>query len=211
MVATLELACNFDETGNTVLDSSGLNRNWSIASTGLSRAIDGNTRKVLQATTTPAALPTNVGQTANRTVMCWLKGTFSAAGWPVQWYNAAGDTGVWGILILSGQVHIQARNSSTLARASATVPASWNTTWHHIAGTYDGSNVRLYIDGVLSATTALAGPLRTDGVLQLFGYSETNYIDDLRIFNGTLTDAQVAMYKNIPVGAESASTFLTHV
>lgn len=213
MVATLELACNFDETGNTVLDSSGLNRNWSIAGTGngVTRAIDGNTRKVLQNIGPDAVFPPNVGQTQHRTIMCSLKGALSTAGWPVQWYNSSEDTGVWGILILSGQVHIQARNSSGVARASFAVPSDWSTTWHHITGTYDGTNIKLYIDGVLKATTPITEPLRTDGVLRLFGYSETNYIDDLRIFDGALSDSQVAMYSNIPVGAESASTFLTHM
>lgn len=211
MVAQLELACNFDETGNTVLDASGLNRSWSIAGTGLSRAIDGNTRKVLQNAGSTKALPPNVGQTSNRTVMCSLKGVLSAAGWPVEWYNSADDTGVWGILILSGQVHIQARNASGLARASFAVPSDWSTVWHHITGTYDGTNIKLYIDGVLKATTPLTAPLRTDGVLQLFGYSENNYIDDLRIFNDALTDAQVAMYKDIPVGAEASAGFLTQI
>jgi len=207
----IELACSFDESGNTVKDYSGFARDWSITSTGLARAIDGNTRKVLQATTSPAAFPTNVGQTNNRTIMCWLKGTLSAAGWPVEWYVSSIDSGAWGILILSGQVHIQARNSSTFVRASATTPSNWNTTWHHIAGTYDGSNVRLYVDGALSATAALSGPLRTDGVLQLFGYAETNYIDDLRVFSDCLTDHQVALYKDIPVGAGISDSFLTFI
>jgi len=211
MVATLELACNFDETGNTVLDSSGLNRSWSIAGTGLTRAIDSNTRKVLQNTGSTAANPPNVGQTDNRTIMCYLKGDLSTAGWPVQWYNSSDDTGVWGILILSGQVHIQGRNAGGIARASFAVPSDWATAWHHIAGTYDGTNIKLYIDGVLKATTPITAPLRTDGVLKLFGYSENNYIDDLRIFNDVLTDAQVAMYKNIPVGAEASAGFLTQI
>jgi hypothetical protein len=211
MVATVELACNFDETGNTILDSSGLNRNWSIAGSGLTRAIDSNTRKVLQNTGSTIALPTNVGQTSNRTIMCSLKGAFSTAGWPVQWYNSSDDTGLWGILILSGQVHIQARNAGGIARASFAAPGDWATTWYHITGTYDGTNIKLFIDGVLKATTPITAPLRTDGVLQLFGYSENNYIDDLRIFNDALTDAQVAMYKNIPVGAEASAGFLTQI
>lgn len=213
MVATLELACNFDETGNTVLDSSGLNRSWSIAGSGngVTRAIDGNTRKVLQNIGPDAVFPPNVGQTQHRTVMCSLKGALAASGWPLQWYNSSEDTGLWGILILSGDVHIQARNASGLARASFASPSDWLTTWHHIAGTYDGTNIKLYIDGILKATTPIAGPLRTDGVLQLFGYSETDYIDDLRIFNDALTDAQVAMYKNIPVGAEASAGFLTQM
>lgn len=213
MVATLELACNFDETGNTVLDSSGLNRNWSIAGSGngMTRAIDGNTRKVLQNIGPDAVFPPNIGQTSHRTIMCSLKGALSTAGWPVQWFNSSEDTGLWGILILSGQVHIQARNASGIARASFAAPSDWSTTWHHIAGTYDGTNIKLYIDGELKATTPITEPLRTDGVLQLFGYSETNYIDDLRVFDGALSDSQVAMYRNIPVGAESSSTFLTHM
>src|SRR5215831_13149284 len=31
--------------------------------------------------------------------------------------------------------------------------------WNHVVGTYDGSNLKLYVNGVLQATTAWAGPL----------------------------------------------------
>lgn len=207
----LELACNFDETGNTVKDVSGLARDWSIASTGLVRAIDGNTRKVLQVTGSAPAFPPNIGQTANRTVMCWLKGTMTTAGWPIQWYKSSEDTGLWGILVLSGNLSVRGRNAGGPAAASIALPGDFSTTWHHVAGTYDGSNIKLYLDATLVATTALTSPLRTDGVLQLFGYNENNYIDDLRIFSDALTAQQIALYKDIPVGSQASDAFLTYM
>src|SRR5262249_46366773 len=37
----------------------------------------------------------------------------------------------------------------------------WDNNWHHVAGTYDGSHVRLYVDGVEVGTpTAATGPIK---------------------------------------------------
>ena len=46
----------------------------------------------------------------------------------------------------------------------ARVPATsaFNGTWHHLAGTYDGTAVRLYIDGQVQATTACTGLINED-------------------------------------------------
>lgn len=43
---------------------------------------------------------------------------------------------------------------------SAPVPDDWFDTWHHIAGVYDGSQMRLYIDGVVVASQAAEGVIR---------------------------------------------------
>lgn len=194
----------------TVVDRTGRGNNFSISGTGITRDAAGRSGNALKNSGATAATPPNIGQTANRSVMCWLKGALSTAGWPVQWYNAAGDTGVWGILILSGQVHIRGRNAGGVAAASATSPADWSTTWHHIAGTYDGSTLRLYIDGTLQGSgTALAGPLRTDGVLQLSGYAENNLMSDLRIADHAATAAEIARLRDTPVGFPSGPQMLT--
>jgi hypothetical protein len=201
---TLLSSYNCDEAiaDATVVDRTGNGKDFSLTGTGVTRVTGGWSGNALSNTGAAIAQPPTVGQTANRTIMAWLKGTMSTAGWPIQWYVSSIDSGSWGVLVLSGNIHIQARNSTTLARASFALP-SFSTGWHHIAGTYDGSNVRLYIDGVLKATTALAGPLRTDGVLQLWGYAESNLIDDIRIYDEVLDVTAIAAASAQPVDIDT--------
>jgi len=203
---TLLAAYSFDEAGNTVKDYANAN-DFSIATSDLHRTASGHTNGGLNSSGSIQATMADIGETANRTVMAWVYAFESiSSAWVIQWYSSAIDSGAWGILSLSGSVHIQARNSSTLARASLTLSGNVSTNaWHHFAGTYDGTNVRLYVDGVLKATTALAGPLRTDTVPMLGGWTSTTpIIDDLRIYDNTLDATAITTAMNTPVVAATA-------
>jgi hypothetical protein len=70
--------------------------------------------------------------------------------------------------------------------------------WHFGLGTFDGSNVRLYLDGVLQATTALTGSMTSLGNNFTLGADQggstarfTGEIDDGMVFNYALSDSQV--------------------
>lgn len=71
-------------------------------------------------------------------------------------------------------------------------------TWHHLAGTYDGLNVRLYVDGVERAVTPITGTLNTYPVaVRISGRaSNQNYwsgtIDDVRVYNYVRSTTQIA-------------------
>jgi glucose/arabinose dehydrogenase/PKD repeat protein len=86
-----------------------------------------------------------------------------------------------------GGVTAEARGSSVLATA----------TWTHLAVTYDGSNVRLYVNGVLAAGAARTGTIRTStnqlqiGGDSLYGQYFNGLIDEVRIFNIARTQAQI--------------------
>lgn len=202
---TLLAAYSADEaiSDPVVVDRSGNRNDITLTGTGVTRAA-GHTGYGLSNTgnANPAYLPT-VGQTANRTVMLWAKGPNTTPGWLIQWYVTGIDSGCWGILNISGSIHIQARNATTQARASTARPADISTTWHHIAGTYDGTNIRLYLDGVLKTTTALSGPLRTDAVVQLYGYTESDVTDDIQIYDEVLDVSAIASAAATPVGTDS--------
>src|SRR5207237_2837648 len=68
-------------------------------------------------------------------------------------------------------------------------------TWTHLAATFDGTMVRLYVNGVQVASQAQATPLRTTtGTLQIGAdsYAGENFagrIDEVRIYNRALTAA----------------------
>ncbi|OHB55552.1 MAG: hypothetical protein A2173_04075 [Planctomycetes bacterium RBG_13_44_8b] len=78
------------------------------------------------------------------------------------------------------------------------VTSEFNDTWHHIAGTYDGSNIILYIDGESMANTAHTGPIDTGGFNVNIGSDAAQtwmwyngLIDDVRIYNRALTQQEI--------------------
>lgn len=71
--------------------------------------------------------------------------------------------------------------------------------WHHICGTYDGSNMRLYVDAVEDASATLTGSLPsvtqplTIGARSGGGQpADTQYIDHVKVFNRALSALEVA-------------------
>ena len=69
--------------------------------------------------------------------------------------------------------------------------------WTHLAATYDGSNLRLYVGGVLKVTKAYSGsvagtaePLRIGGNA-VWGEYFAGQIDEVRIYNKALTVTQI--------------------
>ena len=83
---------------------------------------------------------------------------------------------------------------------------TWSTTllnddkWHHIAGTYDGKTVKVYVDGKLEASNAAAGAFKTgpkyigsrDDKQEAF----TGLIDEIAFFNAVLSDNDMKVIAN---------------
>jgi hypothetical protein len=72
-------------------------------------------------------------------------------------------------------------------------------TWTHLAATYDGSTQRLYMNGELVGTRPQAGEITVSGGrLRIGGNSIsddehfTGYIDEVRVYNRALTQAEIA-------------------
>lgn len=204
---TLLIAYAFDEpSGNTVIDYSGQNNNFSIAGSNALRDINGHTLFALtKSGPTMPQLPL-IGQTANRTVMLWIKG--NGLTWIIRWNASSIDSGTWGLMHFGGNVAVQARSNTDLA-TRPTWPMPNDGQWHHYAATYDGASVKLYVDGVFRSETVFAGPLRTDAdSLSIMEWSDNStIIDDLRIYDEALTESQIAEMMDIPV-ANSGSGVL---
>ena len=79
-------------------------------------------------------------------------------------------------------------------------------TWTHIAGTYDGSNLRFYVNGTLASTFSLAGNINVSaGALRIGGNNVWGewfggVIDEVRIYNRALAQSEIQTDMNTPIG-----------
>jgi hypothetical protein len=78
--------------------------------------------------------------------------------------------------------------------------------WTHMAATYNGSALTLYVNGVAAATQPVSGnippsigPLRLGGN-SIWGEYFAGTIDNVRIYNRALTQSEIQADMNIPVG-----------
>ena len=89
------------------------------------------------------------------TVMAWIKtssmdSTGIIAGLGYAWRLSGGST---------GNPAFQVMNTSPVAVAMGTWPVD-DGTWHHVAGAYDGTEYKLYIDGKTNVSVASSGILK---------------------------------------------------
>ena len=79
-------------------------------------------------------------------------------------------------------------------------------TWSHLAATYDGATIRLYVNGGLISSQAAAGSIMTSsdplriGGNALWGEYFTGLIDEVRIYNRALNVAEIQADMNTPIG-----------
>jgi hypothetical protein len=85
---------------------------------------------------------------------------------------------------------------TTSAFEAAAPSALGLSTWTHLAQTWDGSTLRLYIDGAEVATQPSPGTLITStGQVRIGGSSGqffSGLIDEVRIYNRARTAAEIA-------------------
>ena len=82
-------------------------------------------------------------------------------------------------------------------------------TWSHVAGTWDGSTLQVYVNGTLVASRAVSemltnttNPLRIGGN-SMWGEYLAGRIDEVRIYNRALSQSEIQNDMNTPIGAGS--------
>jgi Concanavalin A-like lectin/glucanases superfamily len=77
--------------------------------------------------------------------------------------------------------------------------------WTHLAATYDGTTLRLYVNGMQDSSNATSGAIATSsGALSfggdaLYGQYFSGRIDNVRIYNRALTQAQIQTDMATPI------------
>jgi hypothetical protein len=139
--------------------------------------------------------------TTGMTIEAWVYPTAGGATWRNvlikerpggEVYNLYGrtDTGVPAAYV----IRAAAPNTPLDAVGTAALPLN---TWSHLAATYDGSTLRLFVNGIQVGSRAMAGTLLTStGVLRIggngvWGEFFAGRIDEVRLYNRALTQTEI--------------------
>jgi RHS repeat-associated protein len=90
-------------------------------------------------------------------------------------------------------------HTSVSGLVTATAPTSpWDNQWHYVVGTYDGGNVRLYIDGGQVASTAATGTVTSSSSVTFNlgrynggGYAFSGSLDEFAVSASALSQADI--------------------
>jgi hypothetical protein len=136
------------------------------------------------------------------TVEAWVNTVYFSAdpdgGTVLAWYDVPGNRGYNLAVGGYGQVYFGIHNDTIDAELTSATNRVNTSKWHHLAATYDGSKLKLYIDGSLRdslADTIVVGhPISTPftiGALSSGLNSWNGKIDELRVWNYSRTAAQI--------------------
>ena len=86
-------------------------------------------------------------------------------------------------------------NGTNYTTVNCTTNLALNT-WYHIVGTYDGSNIKIYINGNLEGTATSTLSIVYAGAFNIGGWSGNNYpingsLSDIRLYNHCLSPMEV--------------------
>jgi hypothetical protein len=205
--ANLVGAWGFDDgSGTTATDASGRGNNGTVTGAtwttggkfGGALSFDGVSNWV----TVPDA--DSLDLTTGMTMEAWVKPTAIGTAWrsvmlkeqPASLIYAlyAGDS--------SGRAATDVFTTSDIGlRGTAKTALS---TWTHLAATYDGTTLRLYVNGVQATTKAISGSIRAStGALRIGGNSVwgewfAGLIDEVRLYNRALTATEIQADMNRP-------------
>ena len=207
-VPELVIAFSFDEaSGTTVSDSSGKGNNGNIINATRSAGKYGN---ALSFNGTNAKVSVPDTSTLHLTTAMTLEA----------WVNPSVVTSEWRDIIEKGNDNyfLMGTSSSNGAPGAGgflggmnittvgTSPLPTNT-WSHLAATYDGATLRLYVNAVEVSNASRAGSMTTStspleiGGDSLFGQYFQGLIDELRIYNTARTPSQIQSDMNSPIGS----------
>ena len=118
------------------------------------------------------------------TVEMWINFASTSGTNIICGFNGKGTTGSWQLLLDSGTLYWQQRGSAVNQTSYSWSPST--STWYHVAVTWDGTTLRIFVNGTSVATNTSSPAFSTtqNGINiggASDGYSINGYIDDFRI------------------------------
>jgi hypothetical protein len=205
-----------ETTGTTAIDSSARGNDGTMIG-GLNAATDSvtavkNNGLSFDGVGDFIATPNSLGSETALTFAGWFKtADWSNGGNPftsiIAYSKDSGSDGIAGISYQNGglNAYFFVRNASDVNLNANTSGALPTNEWVHIAGTYDGANIRIYINGVLENSQPQTGLLFNGNNTIAIGSKWNNGtyptgnvsfpfngdIDDVRIYDRALSTAEI--------------------
>jgi hypothetical protein len=205
----LVAAYSFDEgSGMSVADASGSGNTGTVAGAGWAAAgkfggaLSFNGSGALVTVADAASLRLSGGMT----VEAWVDAAALGASWRCVVFKELPGAMAYGLYATDGagkplgQVNIGGEQNVLGASAPPL------NTWTHLAVSYDGAALRLYVNGVLAATKPLTGAIAgSTGALRIGGNSVwgeyfSGLIDEVRVYNRALTATQIQTDMTTAIG-----------
>ncbi len=188
-----------DEAAGNAMDSSGSGNTGTPTGTTIvsgckrnnCRNFDGNTDLVSIGTAASLA-------PASISVVLWFKASGAPADYDAPAGKAVNSTwsaGAWGFFYQSSFLKFWIQDYVNNI-ASKAYPSDNN--WHHLAGTWDGTTIKIYVDAVLGGNDVYSGAMSTGGDLQIGNITGTaargwpGRIDDVRVYNRALSQNEIS-------------------
>jgi hypothetical protein len=183
--------------GNTGTISGGTS--WTAGKYGGALSFNGSTGRV----SVPAS--PSLGLSSAMTLMAWIQPTANQSGWrtimqrqtDAYFLNASNDSGP-----------LRPSGGGTIGGGTPWVSgptASPVNAWTHVALTYDGAALRLFVNGTQVATGAASGAIQASsnplwiGGNNPYGEYFQGLIDEARVYNRALTATDIQAAMNAPL------------
>ncbi len=202
----------FDEgLGSAVADDSGLgnggtaaNTTWTVGRHGAALLFNGSSSMV----TVPAS--PSLALTTGMTLEAWVLPTSLGTSWRSVIFKEQPGNVIYDLYantstsVPSTSIFVDGSEVDTRGASGLALNA-----WTHLAASYDGSALRLYVNGALTRTTAVSGAMPTSGEpLRIGGNSIfpewfQGRIDDVRIYDRALSAAEIASDMSTPAASDT--------
>jgi hypothetical protein len=187
-------------SGTTLIDASGFNNSatttgnpgWVQGVKGQALRLNGSGQFATVANDASLRLSEQI------TIALWVRPEKRAVQSLINKANFGARNGYELSLANNGRISFQINHNSSRVISQASYPSNGRT-WMHIAATYDGSTLKIFIDGVENSSSNLSSsPLIGTNDLPLMigaeqggGNSFMGALDDIMIYNSALSSSQI--------------------